>query len=119
MIENENWSSSLRTYFDELGSKEGLAARLGILTRWADMRGVSRRQLMNTEFGVSHHTFQGSGGASVESAARFVRDVREISEAAGIGCITMHEMQGSQFAVASSEAPLRFDSPLIAQSVFV
>ena len=95
MVNFQNWSTSFATYFNTLGSKEGLSRRLGILTGWGDLYRVDRRRLMNTEFGVSHITSRGSAGAPAASAAAFVADVRQLSEQVGLGCITLHEMQGS------------------------
>ena len=68
---------------------------------------------MNTEFGVSHITSRGSAGAPAASAAAFVADVRQLSEQVGLGCITLHEMQGSQFAVSAGTYPFKFDASMV------
>jgi hypothetical protein len=100
-------------YWQEFGSAEALSARLAIVTSWADSHGLDRRQIMNTEFGVNRDQPDCEHLAPAESAVAFIRATRENSEKARIGAITIHEMQGSCFAISRGTPPFRFDEEIL------
>lgn len=99
VVTQDGWASSLYRYFYEFGNKSLLAKRIKIVTDWADAAGISRKQLGNSESGVNH---QGANDASAASMSAWIRDMRENAQAAGIGFITIHEEQGSSFAISDT-----------------
>lgn len=106
-------SYSFERYWREFGSKETLAARLAAVTKWGDANGLDRRQLMNTEFGVARNREGCTAAAPDQSAANFIKATVENSRAQNIGVITLHEIQGSCFAVADNQPPYQFDEGIL------
>ena len=102
--------SSIHQFFTIYGTKTALAAYLAVATAWADRAGISHKRIFNTEFGVN---FAGTEDADDSSVANFLRATREISEDAGLNCITLHEMQGSNFGIQNSSAPWEFNSSIL------
>ena len=109
VVMKDSQFSSIHQFFATYGSKSGLASYLAVATAWANKAGISCKRIFNTEFGVN---FAGADDADDTSAASFVRAMREISENAGINCITIHEMQGSNFGIQSSSSPWTFNSSI-------
>jgi hypothetical protein len=109
VVKKDSHFSSIHQFFATYGSRTALAAYLAVAIVWADRAGISHKHIFNTEFGVN---FGGKDDADEESAANFVRAVREISEDAGINCITIHEMQGSKFGIQSPSTPWEFNSSI-------
>lgn len=105
------WSTSVAQYFSRYGNKASLAARLATVTSWAIAAGLTKKRLFNTEVGVN---FAGADDATEESAAAFIAAVREISQEACINCLTIHEMQGSDFGIQDTSAPWTFKAAIIA-----
>jgi aryl-phospho-beta-D-glucosidase BglC (GH1 family) len=112
-IQTARHSYSFARYWREFGSREALAARLAVLTFWADSHGLDRRQIMNTEFGVNRNQTSCENRAPSQSANAFIKATREISEMAGIGAFTIHEMQGSCFAISRGTPPFSFDAEIL------
>nr|WP_283818417.1 cellulase family glycosylhydrolase [Bradyrhizobium diazoefficiens] len=106
-------SYSFDKYSTEFGSAELLSKRLNVVTAWADKHHLSRRQIMNTEFGVNHDRDGCSGKAPADSAFNFIRAIRDISDASKLGLITIHQLQGDCFGIASSSPPYHFDPDII------
>lgn len=106
-------SYSFHRYWKEFGSLQALADRLAVVTNWADARGLSRQQLMNTEFGVNRDQTSCTGFAPQQSAVTFIEAIRKISVQAKIGMITIHEAQGGCFAISDSKPPFAFDQEII------
>ncbi|QIO35872.2 cellulase family glycosylhydrolase [Bradyrhizobium sp. 1(2017)] len=106
-------SYSFDKYSTEFGNVELLSKRLNVVTAWADKHHLSRRQIMNTEFGVNHDQDGCSGKASAVSAFNFIRAIRDISDASKLGLITIHQLQGDCFGIASSSPPYDFDPDII------
>lgn len=116
VVTQTGWFSSLDRYFSELGSQALLATRLGILTTWADSAGVSRRRLFNTEFGVNFAGADGrptSGDAYVADAAAWIQAHRQNASSAGLNCISLHEMQGSNFGISGTSSPWTLNSSIM------
>lgn len=114
VVTQTTWASSLHQYFVTYGSKALLKTRETVVATWADNASVSRRRILNGEFGVN---FVGTTDASVDSAMHFVRALREIAQELGFGGICVHEMQGSNFRVQNTSAPYAFDAN-IRQALF-
>lgn len=114
VVTQDSWASSLYTHFNTLGSKANLATRTAVLTSWANTHGIASHRIMNTEFGVA---FNGGSDAPEQSAANFVQAVREVSQAAALGSITLHEVQGSAFGFQNSSTPWAINSA-IASALF-
>lgn len=112
-IERHDHAFSFAQYWEKFGSFAGLERRFEIVTKWADKNGMSRRQLFNTEFGVSHTQATCPNAATMESAVAFIKSVREISAALRMGLITIHEMQGDCFGISSSSAPFNFHREIL------
>ena len=106
-------SYSFARYWSDFGSRSALAKRLAIVTSWADANGVNRKQIMNTEFGVSRNRESCTAAASDTSATEFIRSTLENSVAAGLGVVTIHEAQGSCFAISNDHPPFEFDRPIL------
>lgn len=106
-------SYSFDKYSTEFGTAELLLKRLNVVTAWGDKHHLSRRQIMNTEFGVNHDQDGCSGKASGVSAFNFIRAIRDISDASKLGLITIHQLQGDCFGIASSRPPYDFDPNII------
>jgi hypothetical protein len=104
---------SFAQYWEKFGSFAGLERRFEIVTKWADKNGVSRRQIFNTEFGVSRAQATCPNAANMESAVAFIKSVREISAALRMGLITIHEMQGDCFGISSSSPPFGFHREIL------
>jgi hypothetical protein len=111
VVRRTDWASSLAEYFAHYGSRTGLATRLAVLTDWSDAARLSRKQIAIGEFGVN---FAAPNKASATSAARRIRDVRENAAQAGLNCIVLHEMQGSDFGIQAPSPPWAFDQAIMA-----
>jgi hypothetical protein len=108
VVTQTTWFSSLDQAFTKYGTKALLATYLKTVTGWADAAGIPRRRLLNTECGVSFRkadTLGTAGDATDASAAAWLQALRENAQSAGIGCITIHEMQGSDFRLMETSAP--------------
>jgi endoglucanase len=115
VVTQTGWYSSLDRYFSEFGTKALLATRLGTLTAWADAAGISRKRLFNTEFGVSFggaDTRPTAGDAYLADAAAWIQAHRENADEAGINCITLHELQGSDFGISETATPYSIPSSI-------
>lgn len=115
-VDAKRHSYSFARYWLDFGSRDALARRLGVVTAWADANHLDRRQIMDTEFGVARNHDGCSAAAPDASAAEFIRSTVAISVAARLGVVTIHEAQGSCFAISTSRAPFRFD-PLILEAL--
>ncbi|MGY4368181.1 endoglucanase [Bradyrhizobium sp. LB1.3] len=104
---------SFGRYWREFGSQAALAGRLDVAASWADRHGIDRRRLFNTEFGVNRSQPSCGDLAPAKSVFAFVRAVRENSERAGIGVVTIHELQGSCFAISDKRAPFELDQSIL------
>jgi hypothetical protein len=112
-VDTKRHSYSFARYWADFGNRAALARRLEVVTAWADANHLDRRQIMDTEFGVARNRDGCSAAASDESAAEFIRSTVAISIAARLGVITIHEAQGSCFAISMSRAPFTFDRPIL------
>ncbi|MGY4360719.1 hypothetical protein ACVW0J_007212 [Bradyrhizobium sp. i1.7.7] len=98
-------SYSFEKYRTTFGNAELLLKRMNVVNTWADLHHLSRKQIMNTEFGVNRDQAGCVGKAPSKSAFNFVRAIRDNSFASGIGLITIHQMQGDCFAISLLQLP--------------
>lgn len=106
-------SYSFEKYRTTFGNAELLLKRMNVVNTWADLHQLSRKQIMNTEFGVNRDQAGCVGKAPSKSAFNFVRAIRDNSFASGIGLITIHQMQGDCFAISSAAPPFAFEADML------
>jgi hypothetical protein len=109
VVTQTTWASSIHQYFVTYGSKSLRAARLKVATDWSDAAGISRKRIFNTEGGVA---FNASDDASDADAAQWIQDAKDNATAAGISCMTVHEMQGSTFGIQNTTTPWAFNASI-------
>jgi hypothetical protein len=109
VVTQTGWASSIAEYYATYGTQAKLAVRLKVATDWAVAAGISKKAIFSTEGGVN---FLGTDDAPDDSATAFIRAAKENAQAAGIACFTVHEMQGSNFAVQNTSSPFALKPPI-------
>lgn len=109
VVTQDTFFSSIHQFYATYGTRAALATYLAVATGWSDSAGISRKRIFNTEFGCN---FAGSDDTDDASAAAFVTAVRQNADTAGINCIVIHEMQGSNFGIQNTSTPWAFNSSI-------
>ena len=103
-----NWSFSFPPYFNTPEDQTWVANRYAVATAWAARNSVPLSRIGVTEFGINGD-LGNSLGADSTSITAFIHAHRDTAFNAGIGFITIHELQGSGFAISSATSPFAFN----------
>lgn len=101
-------------YWNSWGAPEAIDGRFATVVDWAKRNGLHPHAVVNTEFGVNHNRQGCSGVAPTESASLYISLVRKAAFRAHLGAITVHEAQGSCFAIQDRASPYHFDAAFLA-----
>lgn len=101
-------------YWNSWGYSEAIDERFTIVVDWAKRNRLHPHAVVNTEFGVNHNRQGCNGLAPAESASLYISAVRKAAVHAHLGAITVHEAQGSCFAIQDRASPYHFDAGLLA-----
>lgn len=109
VVTQTTFYSSLNKAFSTYGSETLLKTYQDVATNWASSAGLSNKYIFNTEIGVN---FVGATDATETSAAAWVSAMRNNAFASNIGCLVIHEMQGSDFGIQNTSNPWAFNSSI-------